>query len=77
MYKADHITDFGFEPQLENTATGEVNGIGRYGVWGWTGRKMEVIDTGNDLEALLKKHNLTKDKVQDLSHLIPQPKKGE
>lgn len=74
MYKADHITDFGFEPQLENTATGEVQGIGRYGVWNNNG---DVIDTGNDLDALLKKHNLTKDKVQDLSHLIPQPQKGE
>ena len=70
MYRAKYITDFGFEPKMQNTATGEVYGIGRYGVWAFTGRKMEVIDTGNDLAALLKKHKLTEDKVKDLSHLV-------
>ena len=67
------ITDFGFDPQFQDTATGEVQGIGRYGVWNSNG---DVIDTGNDLEALLEKYNLTMANVKDLSHLIPQPPKG-
>lgn len=38
--------------------------LGRYGVWKWTGRKHEVVDTGDDLEALKTKHGIRGDPVR-------------
>jgi hypothetical protein len=56
---ARFITDAGSTVILTETATGEELDIGRYGVWGdkdhWSG-KPEVIDCGNDLEALQAEH---------------------
>lgn len=55
--KGEFITDAGF-PVILTWGDEELN-IGRYGVWGdkghWTG-KPEVIETGNDLEALKAKY---------------------
>ena len=52
------ITDFGYSPILVDTATGEETNIGRFGVWVVDRRysKDEVIDTGDNLEALQEKH---------------------
>jgi len=52
------ITDLGQSPVLINPATGEIHALGRFGVWVVNRRyeKDEVIDTGDDLEALQDKH---------------------
>jgi hypothetical protein len=55
MSEAEFITDAGF-PVILTWGDEELD-IGRYGVWGDKGRgKPEVIDTGNDLDALKEKH---------------------
>jgi len=55
MSDPEFITDLGFP--LVATMGDEEWDLGRYGVWADKGRgKPEVIDTGNDLEALKKKH---------------------
>ena len=49
------ITDLGYSPVMTNETTGEVLKLGRYGVWGDKGHhsgKAEVLETGDDLEAL-------------------------
>lgn len=68
--KAVSITDFGEAIAMQCVHTGDVQYIPRYGVWADTGYKLEVIDTGDDLQALLQKHSLTKDDVEDLSSLV-------
>lgn len=52
------ITDLGVSPVLTNEATGEVTTLGRYGVWGSLAayRKAEVLEIGDDLEALQNKY---------------------
>lgn len=62
---ADFITDSGRAQEVKDAKTGKVVMVlPRYGVWGDKGRnKPEVIETGNDLKALMKKHNISKDKV--------------
>ena len=58
------ITDFGASIEMEDVDTGEITSLPRYGVWGEAGRgKHEVIETGNDLEYLLKKYGLTMKQV--------------
>ena len=52
------ILDMGFSPEMEDE-NGQVTVLGRYSVWD----KDDVIDTGNNLEKLLKKHNLTRKQV--------------
>jgi len=59
--QAFFITDFGAPIALDKSAGDNAelgfDSLPRYGVWGDTGRgKPQVIDTGNDLEALLAKH---------------------
>lgn len=53
--KAKVITDWGFVPKCIDPDTGENIGW-RYLVWGFTGRKDEVIDGGNNLRTLRKKY---------------------
>ena len=57
--RASFITDMGEPLVLTNLETGETMDCGQYGVWGdmghWSG-KPEVIETGNDLEALKTKY---------------------
>jgi hypothetical protein len=54
------ITDFGAALEMEDVATGEISTLPRYGVWAEAGRgKHEVVETGDDLEYLLKKYGLT------------------
>ncbi len=62
------ITDMGQSYDITNDlGTEETTQLPRYGVWGDTGRgKAEVIDTGDDLEALMSKHNIPKDLVVKL-----------
>lgn len=53
------ITDLGPGPHtLTNETTGEVVTLGRYGVWASAAayRKAEVIEIGDDLEALQAKY---------------------
>lgn len=52
------ITDFGYSPILTDLSTGEPTNLGRFGVWvvNRTYAKDEVIDTGDDLEALQAEH---------------------
>jgi len=59
--QAYFITDFGapipIDPNAGDNAELGFDSLPRYGVWGDTGRgKPQVIDTGNDLEALLAKY---------------------
>lgn len=52
---ARFITDAGIPLIATDTVTGEQIDLGRYGVWGDTGHhigKAEVLETGNDLDAL-------------------------
>ena len=55
------ITDTRSPQDVTDAATGAfVMRLDRYGVWGDTGRgKPQVIETGDDLDALLAKHELT------------------
>lgn len=59
MRPARFITDFGSSTTFVVEGTGEVVELGRYGVWGdkghWSG-KAEVIEVGDDLDALQAKH---------------------
>ena len=56
---ARFITDMGGPLVLTDTATGEEQNLGRYGVWGnkghWSG-KPEVIAASDDLDALQAKY---------------------
>jgi len=59
--EAYFITDFGapipIDPNAGDNAELGFDELPRYGVWGDTGRgKPQVIDSGNDLEALLAKY---------------------
>ncbi len=51
-----YITDFGQEMKAQSD--GETINIGRYGVWKYDAAKgkHQVVDTGDDLEELKKKH---------------------
>ena len=66
--KGKFITDFGREAEAKDTETGEVVfKLPRFAVWGDKGRgKAEVIESGNNLNTLLKKHNLDKSRVKKL-----------
>lgn len=66
--KGEFITDFGREAEAKDTETGEVVfKLPRFAVWGDKGRgKAEVIESGNNLNTLLKKHNLDKSRVKKL-----------
>ena len=66
--KGEFITDFGKEVEAKDSETGKVVfKLSRFAVWGDQGRgKAEVIDNGNNLNALLKKHNLDKSRVKKL-----------
>jgi hypothetical protein len=59
------ITDSGPERVIwKNTSTGEEFPMPRYGVWATKGhRKPTVIDTGDNLVALLNKHQIPEDRV--------------
>jgi hypothetical protein len=48
------ITDMGAPLVATQVDTGETHNIGRYGVWDTSGRKPEVIRTGDDLDELLE-----------------------
>ena len=68
--RAHFITDFGSSLPIEQTGDAldlDFTSLPRYAVWGNEGvGKLEVIDNGDDLEALLTKHGLTPDKVRSL-----------
>lgn len=58
------ITDAGKERDVTDTKTGKVTmKLGRYGVWKHDGRKHQVVEVGNDLEGLKKKHGVSHDRV--------------
>ena len=51
-----YITDFGQE--MKAHGSGQTINVGRYGVWKYDAAKgkHQVVDTGDDLEELKKKH---------------------
>ena len=68
--RAYFITDFGSSLPIEQKGDAlelDFTSLPRYAVWGQTGRgKPEVIDNGDDLQALLTRHGLTPDKVRSI-----------
>lgn len=68
--RAYFITDFGAPMPIDQKGDAldlDFTSLPRYAVWGPTGRgKPEVIDNGNDLQALLLKYDLTPDKVRQI-----------
>ena len=68
--RAYFITDFGAPIPIEQEGDAlelDFTSLPRYAVWGPTGRgKPEVVDNGDDLQALLTKYGLTPDKVRKI-----------
>lgn len=61
--RAPFISDMGESPVL-TADDGSTITLGRYGVWAWNGRKHEVVETGDDLEALKRKHGVAGEPVR-------------
>lgn len=60
----DKFITFHDDPVIfKDLDTGEEVKLPKYGVWSTSGRKPHVIDTGEDLEVLMKKHDVPKDHV--------------
>ncbi len=55
--RAPFITDMGESPVL-TADDGSTITLGRYGVWKWNGRKHEVVETGDDLAELQRRHGI-------------------
>jgi hypothetical protein len=66
------ITDNGEEIDIQDFKTGKVIGkLPRYGVWVFEGQgrsKHEVVETGNNLEYLMHKYNVPKERVSKIPH---------
>ena len=52
------ITDMGRRIAMADVNTGAITTLSRYAVWAHTGRKHEVIEVGNDIDDLMKRHNI-------------------
>lgn len=61
--RAPFITDMGESPVL-TADDGSTITLGRYGVWAWNGRKHEVVETGDDLVELQRKHGIDSEPVR-------------
>jgi len=58
MARRHIVTDMGSATELRSDS-GETLSIPRYGAWSSSGRKPQVVDTSDDLGALLRKYDLT------------------
>lgn len=57
------ITDIGPDHVAVNTETGETLDFGRYGVWSMVNGRLGVIESGNDVDALLVKYSLSRSDI--------------